>query len=502
MHLSCKDCDASCKIYLNDKPIEDEVAILFTVEAEEHTEHKNRPVQIRGQKRVEIAQRIILEAQSSSTKFVEQEFAANETSEFTEDVCRKILSEYKNKNDFLSTVCDELAVSKWHELVQTAALTYHCSVEYNVLPGFIQEIISHPDFCILMYCEKQLECIKSTPKKNRFLFTDATGNLVSISKIQQTNNVEFNRILNYFCILKDSRYINDNSKDRKKSVLVGEMSSSRHDVYAISRLFESLKFAYETVYSSELLYFRLIVCDYSWATIHAILKSFNLENVEQYAHRVYKLCLGEITFERYDKSWLASCTSHTMHRFVNSLDDVVIDRTIHQFCCFLFSLLLNARSLATMKHFFKLICIVFVSRTATLEVAESLDELRSSIVERKIDESKIVKIIEEVEEKKKRESKIRTESQKKSERKKTIKDASPFTSIFNDIFESIKSKVLETEKESQNDETNFIEFIEFLLFYLGWLCLGGSRFKPHYKWNMRKLYSLQKIWKNTTGPAS
>ena len=100
--------------------------------------------------------------------------------------------------------------------------------------------------------------------------------------------------------------------------MVGEMSTSKHDVDQMRIFLNVIKSSYFK-YTREKLVFRLIVIDYSWASVHAILSALNEEDVIQYANRVFSLLNGEITIESSEKSWLASCAAHTMHRFTKSI---------------------------------------------------------------------------------------------------------------------------------------------------------------------------------------
>ena len=55
--------------------------------------------------------------------------------------------------------------------------------------------------------------------------------------------------------------------------------------------------------------------DLSRATIHASLELINMETINDYCNRIYKYAKKEQAPESKTKSFLASCCSHTVHRF-------------------------------------------------------------------------------------------------------------------------------------------------------------------------------------------
>ena len=65
--------------------------------------------------------------------------------------------------------------------------------------------------------------------------------------------------------------------------------------------------------------FRIMGMDLSWATIHASLEIMNMETINDYCNRIYKYAKKEQAPDSKTKSFLASCCSHTMHRFTRGL---------------------------------------------------------------------------------------------------------------------------------------------------------------------------------------
>jgi hypothetical protein len=156
-------------------------------------------------------------------------------------------------------------------------------------------------------------------------------------------------------------------------VVVNETITSRHDTDRISEILLLLKNNYRRKFGS--LYFRLIGMDLSWATIHATLEVLNMETINDYSNRIYKISKKEIDIDNKssNKSYLASCCSHTMHRFTRALKRQVkfIDKNNETFAVLCFSLLLNSLDLASSKDIFRLICIVFKSDNYSEEVEKA-----------------------------------------------------------------------------------------------------------------------------------
>ena len=166
---------------------------------------------------------------------------------------------------------------------------------------------------MVLQSERQLRMVNKIPPQRRICQVDATGSLVKIEKHQR----DFKRILNYVMLLKD---IGDSSMPGTN---VTEMATSRHDTYSISEMFNLFIYNYKKIFPSDGLIFRLLISDFSWATMHAALSSFNMEDMTTYSTRVFKLSKHEVSHDHPSKLWLVSCTAHTMHRFCKALNKKV-----------------------------------------------------------------------------------------------------------------------------------------------------------------------------------
>ena len=241
------------------------------------------------------------------------------------------------------------------------------------------------------------------------------------------------------------------------------MCTTRQDVYRISDFLRSFKTDFEQVYSTNL-QFRLVVCDYSWATMHSIVEALNNQLMENYAVKVWKLSRYEINIrDEKSMSWICSCVAHTMKRFVRRINSIIKDKIIITFATYCFSLLVNCLDLDTITSYFKLICIVFLSKTITIETKEKLDALEELLTERPIDKKEIKMIISKC-----NLSIVDTDNgaiikeKPKEKRKKppaTIKEKSPFTEHFRNIYSKIQNDI---NNKIDTDEQNIYYYPKFI----------------------------------------
>ena len=126
-----------------------------------------------------------------------------------------------------------------------------------------------------MQTELQLKTVRQIQPNKRICQVDATGCLVKIDNYMR----RFNRLLNYVMLVKD---IGDPTIPGFNAT---EMATSRHDTFSISEMFNVFVYNYKKLFPSDLLIFRLLISDFSWATMHAALTSFNKEDMTAYAKK-------------------------------------------------------------------------------------------------------------------------------------------------------------------------------------------------------------------------
>ena len=145
-------------------------------------------------------------------------------------------------------------------------------------------------------------------------------------------------------------------------VTVSETSTSQHDSPRISEMFLLLKNNYRKKFGT-VPKFRILGMDLSWATIHAALEILNGETVEEYCKGIYEYAKSESSEFVSNKTFLASCCSHTMHRFVRALKRQVkfLEKDHRTFAVLCFSLLLNCLDFEGTRLIFQLMCTIYLN---------------------------------------------------------------------------------------------------------------------------------------------
>ena len=146
---------------------------------------------------------------------------------------------------------------------------------------------------------------------------------------------------------------------------VSETITSRHDTSSIAKLPQRFKYDYMSLFPSDSAsIFKLLISDFSWATIHAVLEVFNLERVNEYSQRVFNLACNKTTPKRDDdKLYIGSCCSHTMNRFCKQVKQKIKFQSSHNksTAIFSFSFILNCIDLSSCDAIFELKLLVFLS---------------------------------------------------------------------------------------------------------------------------------------------
>ena len=144
-------------------------------------------------------------------------------------------------------------------------------------------------------------------------------------------------------------------------------------------MFQTLKSNFEK-FANKSLFFRYVVSDLCWPTIHAVLAVLNLETIHDYSKRIYKYCTDEDLNPLEQKGFLASCISHSTHRFTRGLKRYVKfadkEQKVFVGCCF--SLFAQTTQLSETKLIFGFMCEVFlrpVNDDVCTKAREALQQL-------------------------------------------------------------------------------------------------------------------------------
>ncbi len=136
--------------------------------------------------------------------------------------------------------------------------------------------------------------------------------------------------------------------------------------------------------------------DYSWASIHATLMGFNNQSIGDYMELVFNYATGSSNIDFSNCSWLASCFSHTLHRFTKALRSQKIFKDSKEsfvLACFCFSLLLNTTDLESSILIFSYICSCFGCQWSTKSQHNAKDFLLDAISERPTEKDEVKTIM-------------------------------------------------------------------------------------------------------------
>ena len=339
--------------------------------------------QIKGIERTLLADKIQAEHGGSSYEYACHAKAENEEKSAEEKVdipnlatLHKIKSENKTK---------DLPSKEWITNLQFVALAYQSQ------NNFVRSFSIFPQFSVNMFLDKALDILHSIPAEHRIQFMDSSGRLVNIPKYKCSY---FNRIMNYFCFVKDLR---THGTSKFRSFCLNEMITSQHDTESVSGMLRTVKTAYEARFNTELRY-RGVVMDYSYPSMYAVVNVLNSLSFIKYANKVFKL--GSLSEDEIESliikyTWIISCCSHTMKRFHTCSKANIKKRNIVDLGCFSFSLLVNSTTVKMLGDIFKIIVIVFYTEEISSLYLENVKKLQALIDERPQVQSEVDKIIKE-----------------------------------------------------------------------------------------------------------
>ncbi len=155
----------------------------------------------------------------------------------------------------------------WITNIHYVSDSLYATIPAKRVKGYVQSCEPDQNLLINLHSEQQLKALGKIPLAERIMHTDATGGLNMIPKHLR----DYGQIMNYFMVVKDASDLN------KRSLVVNESISSMQSTFGIKRMFDQFIENFRKLHSSQNAIFQLVVCDLSWATIHAVLQCFNLE---------------------------------------------------------------------------------------------------------------------------------------------------------------------------------------------------------------------------------
>ena len=211
--------------------------------------------------------------------------------------------------------------------------------------------------------------------------------------------------------------------------------------------------------------------DYSWASIHATLMGFNNQSIGDYMELVFNYATGSSNIDSSNCSWLASCCSHTLHRFTKALRSQKIfkdSKESFELACFCFSLLLNTTDLESSILIFYYICSCFGCQWSTKSQHNAKDFLLDAISELPTEKDEVKTIMRkffgplslalpmpDIDD-------ANEVDEFYFDPTKSIKSQSKFGRKFREVFDNFKMSC-ENEESSAQNSLYFPDFLIFLL---------------------------------------
>ena len=321
---------------------------------------------------------------------------------------------------------------------------------------------------IALHCEIQIVAMLRINILYRVLHIDASGKLTYVPKYQ----TEYPMIMNYAMKVKDANEFS------LPGVVVNETITSRQDTFSILSMLNLFKFNCNLLTSQQKL-FQLVMCDMSWATVHASLEAFTQEGIIEYSKRVFNY--SSITDAKElvsQKTFVGSCASHTMKRFVNALKkDIKFNKKEHRVLAVCsFSLLLNCTDLKAFDKVIECIFFVFLSNFKSSNFLTSLELLYNLIESRPRLDDNFEKSLKthmnaigfadddnsytqnNENENESYDDNVETENEN------TIKAGSPFTTHCKLIYEQVKEAIKNEDTDiAEQNNMRCEKFVQFLL---------------------------------------
>ena len=327
---------------------------------------------------------------------IEQMKQGNFTTCPNNDVLRKVVSEVLKKENMHNNIMAEIQILKE-------------SYEKENDP-YIREIGLDP-FTVILISDKQIQFLKHLSNENNLnLYFDATGSVISNIPGQKKPYL-------YSLVCKPNPGL--------PAVSVADMLSTQHTIPKIELFLSTLKRQMNMTGSK--IKIEKIETDYSFALLQASLHTFSNSNLKEYLVQSYKIIKGETIPGKFVVHHL--CATHMIKDFSRQFKKYKPNssKVLRTFMFQCFAALQNSTTLAESVNTYEDVCTVCLNKYFTPDVSAAKDRLfrqfRKSDDFEQINDEEINAYLHNPEE--------------DNLEGKTIKNASPFT----DIFDQIKSKI-------------------------------------------------------------
>lgn len=228
---------------------------------------------------------------------------------------------------------------------------------------------------VVMYTKQQLKVVDNARTPN-IVHLDATG-----AYVRPIPGLKKKYIFYYALVYRASI----------STIPLCEMITSEHDITSLSNLLKQYR-AFVFSIEQKWPYFDAIVVDWSWASMHSILREWNHTDINVYLNDAY-LYLTKGT-RMPPMTLLLSCCAHIMHRVSRTVDSD-FPRLQHNkgLVMEIMGLMIMIRKLEEMDTLFAFICDVFLEK----DRGKCKERIESFLTERKIENTKMAKLMENFE---------------------------------------------------------------------------------------------------------
>ena len=247
------------------------------------------------------------------------------------------------------------------------------------------------------------------------LFFDATGSVMVEVKNQK-------KVFLYSLVCHD--------KTHGTIIPIADFISSAHDTITIGKYLLTIKSHLDLNNNVP-----VVVTDFSWALMNAVLLIFNSCNILKYLEWCYDYICCQGIYSSNIKTILIHCSCHTLKNVVRKSKKVNCEVNIRRAFIFCFSLLQNSLTIKQFEAYLINIYNMFYQRFETKSFIYSFTFLKSEIMNRQINNQTDTDVLEDTEylEKKANLKNLSETLDISSETLNALKKDSPFTIYFDDI---------------------------------------------------------------------
>ena len=322
-------------------------------------------------------------------------------------VLRKIVSEQIQREYLHSNIMQELQIIKEHD--------------QKLNDPYIRDLGLDP-FTVIMFNERQRQLLKQLSRNDSLnIYIDATGTVIHTIHGQKVPYL-------YSMVVRPQEDL--------PPVSVADMISTQHTVPRIELFLNTVKRCLNI--AGEGLNVKKSESDFSFPLLQACLKTFTGYTLKEYIIHCYNVIGGQ---KSNSKTVHHLCASHMLRDYMRKIASLNIAKRVRYLAIQAFGALQNTVTINETKLVFEEICHIFLNESKSERCRKAETTLSQKARETECsDES------EDIED-----ENVRQIDEDDDCQRKTIKEASPFTAIFNDIAEEVTKEAAKDDAGTRNE---------------------------------------------------